>query len=1619
MAVFDGELGVLEAEPDIALTVSLDAVLGSLPNLLQLDPAPSGTIAADGELSGPLGAPVATLAVRSPRLEWHGVTLADVEASTTVTTASLDMERVSFTLAGGRVDGSATIPFDATATTTVSAQITDLDVAEAVRVAAPGAAVTPSATVSGTLEASGRVPDPAGWSASLDLTARSRGNGPARVGVGGNVAVTLTDGRWRVRGDTIVADVAPVGLALDGTLERPDPPARNAVAGAATTAATGTAAGTPTDTVTGTVSGTVSGTVTVGESALDAWFSAVRAMGYTVPDAVASAMGLVQADVRLSGSLTDPAVDAAVQATGVTSPSLRVPLAEITATGRPVRRALVFDTRVPEAEVAGQSIRQLSARASWEGNQLLIDDLSAGQASGPGALRASAVFDLASSTVTGTASLTGWMVTPTPELPASAVVEGTFTAEGPLDEPTGSGTVVLTDARWDDVALGRLDVGLRLDGAGPHADVRAGALDLAAVTAGLDLPVSLSGTAAASVEADIAPADWRASRARLVIEQLEALVGRLPLRLEGTATAVYDNGALHVDPLTVRAEGVTVEASGDVQAFAARQPGTAAPGLQAVVRGTVEDVLAAVAASGVSTVTPVGGTGSLTLAAVVTGALDAPRIAVDLDAGPAVVNLEGLPPLSEVVVRARLRDGWAEVDRLEAAFEGARVDVAGRVPAAWILDRTAPVTAADGAASLEGRATGVSPQVLVPFVGEGILDGVEGGLDLALSLTSASPALRDLRGELRVERLDLAVADLPIRQVVPTRIIAEDGFARVADWQWTGEGLTLGLQGQVRLEDRQAAVLANGVVDLRLLSPFVRDSGVATAGRLETRLSVTGTLDAPRIDGDLRVSNGVVALADPRVQVSDLDVRALVSRSGAQITSLTGSLNGGMLTGGGTAMLGDEGGVRADLTLTVREAALEVPDGLRSEVDADLAFSVVREPGDVRPEGRLSGDVTIRRSAYREQVTLITGLFAGLGRPTLPSPTEGPTLADRIALDVRVVTDEDLIVNNNYGRFELGADVRVIGTAARPALAGRAVLREGGQVFFGRNAFVVDRGTVDFSNPTAIEPSLDLEARTDVAGEQIVLTLTGTPAELESNLRSTTTPELGPSDLTSLLLTGRRLEDVPGDEAAIVSEQVLGFLSGDVLGLAGNAVGLDVLRIGGPGSAALRRDPVALATETDPSTRVTFGKSIGERLDVTVSQSLRQSAAQTWIIDYLATRRLVLRLVSDDDNLRSYELRHDVSFGGTPLLADRPREAVRRSPDVAQVRVVGADEGEADLRRRLRLRAGDRFDFIRWQDDRDRLERALQDEGFLEADVRAARTTEGEDVVLTYTVVRGPRTRIEVTGMDLASGTLARLERAWGEEVFDGFLVEQAESITRDALVGRGYLDARVDARVVEDGTDKVLALAVEPGTRWTDTRIVVTGVDPTLQDDIRTWLRSRDDPRAIWTTPAVVADEVMGFLRGLGYVRAEVEIGSPTFGDGAAVATVEVMPGPLFAIAEVEIRGTARLGLDEAEAAVDLRPDDPYAPDRVAAARDRLIARYRLRGFPEVQVGVDQRLDEAASGVGLVFDVEEGPQQVIGEVVIEGTRTIAAEDVRRALALEPDEPAGTETLLAARRRVY
>jgi len=112
------------------------------------------------------------------------------------------------------------------------------------------------------------------------------------------------------------------------------------------------------------------------------------------------------------------------------------------------------------------------------------------------------------------------------------------------------------------------------------------------------------------------------------------------------------------------------------------------------------------------------------------------------------------------------------------------------------------------------------------------------------------------------------------------------------------------------------------------------------------------------------------------------------------------------------------------------------------------------------------------------------------------------------------------------------ANLTFRGTLDNPSLTGRITL-DRGQIFFSGNRYTLGPSSIDFSNPSRIEPffDIDFETRPRVAGESYNVTIrvtgtTATPNGLSLSLASD--PFLPDSDLIALLLGQQLTESEAG-----------------------------------------------------------------------------------------------------------------------------------------------------------------------------------------------------------------------------------------------------------------------------------------------------------------------------------------------------------------------------------------------------------------------------------------------------------------------------------------------------------
>ena len=402
---------------------------------------------------------------------------------------------------------------------------------------------------------------------------------------------------------------------------------------------------------------------------------------------------------------------------------------------------------------------------------------------------------------------------------------------------------------------------------------------------------------------------WRDGRASLEVSALDGHVQTLPVRCASRRVCGTRTAELLIDRLegTRRQDGAVRRrrVARRVRRGARRRERSRTPdAVLATLTGDLYDVAvaAAVAASAtpaISTAPPIAaGKGPLVLLARITGSLESPAYAADLEIGPGMVQARSdLAPVENLQVRAHLENGLIELRDFAGSYHGAMVTATragaagsgdGRHTAALLRRRC--VTSRDRCRRHLRRAG--------PFVDASTLSQVGGSLDAQLDLSSASLNLDDVEGEVVLERLNLRWRTCRYS----THADSSRGPRR-------------------RCADRELGVGKRRHVDRRQRAGPPRQSAGGDSGEWEARCPAAHAVfwhhrrqhrrpgrDAPvgyrashraDVNGDVRLANGELRLREPRIVASDLNATAVLARGNAFITSLSGTVNGGMLSGSG------------------------------------------------------------------------------------------------------------------------------------------------------------------------------------------------------------------------------------------------------------------------------------------------------------------------------------------------------------------------------------------------------------------------------------------------------------------------------------------------------------------------------------------------------------------------------------------------------------------------------------------------------------------------------------------------------------------------------------------------
>jgi len=623
--------------------------------------------------------------------------------------------------------------------------------------------------------------------------------------------------------------------------------------------------------------------------------------------------------------------------------------------------------------------------------------------------------------------------------------------------------------------------------------------------------------------------------------------------------------------------------------------------------------------------------GRLQFNATGVGTFDEPRYDVKLGVDDLFAGDEGIGQLSG---RLALRGELLTLD-LEAASPRLVVSGSGRIALTPELD--AELTVRFRETSLDPYVRFFEPR-LSPFT-----TAVAGGTLRAVGELSN---LDHLVVETKIEQLDLELFDYRVRNEGPIELTLDRNQLAIGNFHLVGDGTQLQLDGGLNLREKTIGVQATGDANLGILQGFFRN--LRSRGTAALKASMTGQLNSPVFSGSATITDGRLRHFSLPHSLESINGKISFDASGIRVDDVQGRLGGGNVTFGGR--IGLTGFAIGNLSLTAigERMSVRYPEGFRSIVDADLNLQ-----GTLNALV-LNGNVVVQDAVWSRRIETNPDFFNLAGGSTpLVAAASAPTLPLRF--DISIVSASSLRIQNNIANMVASADMRLQGTYDRPVLFGRAEIERGDFVFEGNRYVVTPGGSIDFFNPSRIEPFFDFEMETRIrrpqADYRVTVGLSGTTTRMTYALNSD--PPLSQVDIMSLMFGGEVNLDNPelralSGSAAQQSEEALlregmarmliSPISTPVSRALGETFGIDTVQI----------TPTFVGNEGDsltPSARIVIGKRISNRAYLTYARALGSTGSskdQLLVLEYDQDDRVgwVLTQIGDRTFALDFRVRH-------------------------------------------------------------------------------------------------------------------------------------------------------------------------------------------------------------------------------------------------------------------------------------------------------------------------------------------------------------------------------------------
>jgi len=1112
--------------------------------------------------------------------------------------------------------------------------------------------------------------------------------------------------------------------------------------------------------------------------------------------------------------------------------------------------------------------------------------------------------------------------------------------------------------------------------------------------------ISFSGNLTAQVNMNMAFSDPKETlNIQTRIEHLQLQTGNNHLKNEGPIIISYDPTAFRVESLKLTGPGTSIQAKGTLPRKISSGKGLWLMG--DVNLALIENFLDNVASQGI-----------LHIESQVVGTVSRPELSATLDLPGGNLALSKLPAtLEDIKLHLRIARNQMSIELASFSWDEGKFRAKGEIPLKFL-----PLNLALALHPEEEKPVDISiivqnfdTSALKPLLRDERMEHISGEVDCEIRIRGKRLQLNDISAEVSFTKLDLILLGVPLHQENISKIILNNGRILIENVAFSGERNHLRVKGFVDLANKESIDFSiDGDLDLKILRTLLKDTDFS--GETIFQFHIIDNLKHPKIQGFLEIRNGEADNQTLRLFLNQWDGKIRFDDNSVSFEQIKGLINGGTFSASGALDYRGSEIRKADITASCANINLAFPKGLRSQLSSGLKFESNGK------EHLLKGNVEVISAKYTEGFSIESAIYRYLSRGATIKTIEKPvSFLSNLRFNVAVIT-KNLLIDNNIANLRTAANLNLSGTFYNPALLGRTDIEDGGEIYFSKNTFLVERGTINFINPNRIEPVIDLSARTRVSEYDIQLRMTGTPDNFSASLVSD--PPLSEPNIISLLVTGRTLESASASVVSVAGDKALSYLNGTISGKLEQAIAKNL------GLESVKIDASLVSAHENPRARVTVGQHITRTFELIFSQDLKEARNRTWIMNYNPLQNVNFQGVKRDNNEYNFALRHELLFG-----FDKNRKKISRDRLIKDSFIIGKILFEGNLRvqeKKIRsyldLAEGKRFNFHKFQESLSRIKRFYHKNNYLSCSLNTKKEEKNGRLNLIFRIESGPRIFLKYQGADIPRTLKREIKNSWTASPFGQLIIEETRHRIRFYFLRNRYYE--VSIRTEELNTrknEKVIVFKIHKGIRYERPNIYYEGNDSLSESKITSFLKKSDLIGNIFVNPKHVTRSLEDFYYQNGFLRSNIRLSKTNFEpeNRKVHIVIVIREGPQFKVGRVAVNGNRFFGENQIINEINIRLEDIFSPKKFNDANIKIKEAYAQKGFNNVSLESQIHIHDEKGTVDLAFIIYENQRSVIKEIHISGNLLTKRNIIRRELTFKEDDVIDFRAINVTRKRLY